>query len=206
MNNQADASPDYGNGAILSRAIANRTSCWRAHLCECKAISRDSPKEAAPCKVGGWKQAGEEPQGIMLLLMVWAIRISSDRFQIHLLYPFSAHELLVHTPNIAFVPAAIPSRVSAPACYEESSWNRRAVPQHEAAGGGYRRWLLGRATRASKRRHVHQARAQLTSRWPPLSPERGRLKESHGNSSLAYVCGSGARPFNSAFPCKTEPG
>lgn len=69
--------------------------------------------------------------------------------------------------------AAIPSRVSAPACYEEGSWNRRAVPQHEAAGRG---WLLRSATCGSERRHVHQARAQPVARRSPLSPDRGRLK------------------------------
>lgn len=56
--------------------------------------------------------------------------------------------------------AAVPPRVSAPARDEESSGNRRAVPEHEAAAGVPRqRRLLGRATRARdrERRPVHEA-------------------------------------------------
>jgi hypothetical protein len=101
--------------------------------------------------------------------------------------------------------AAIPSRVSAPACYEEGSWNRRAVPQHEAAGRG---WLLRRATCGSKRRHVHQARAQPAAGRSPLSPERGRLKGAPLATHPWLVCVCGGRFSSSLFSvlCKLNLG
>jgi hypothetical protein len=73
-------SADCGNGGILPSAVADRASCGRAHLCKRKAVPCNSPKEAAPCKVGGRKQAGEKSQryifSVLKYLSFFSIKIN----------------------------------------------------------------------------------------------------------------------------------